>query len=303
MRRAEALGESTRPGTWALAAFLAWAVVGWFAHPLAGAFGWLFMLLAASVGAIPVFIFQVILALVSLYLGWRWIHRFLESRRSPAGLAKLTDDDYFRMILAGVLGAGGAAVLMLLPAATEVGTNVLQYLLEFCEQKFEFLRSGAPLAIGSPSVEVPGRFPQIAGTGLTMTPSFFGIWMGVTLYTASFIAEIVRGGILSVPKGQSEAGYALGLRRGQLLRMVILPQAFRVILPPLGNQYLNLSKNTSLGIAVAFPEMVQVGQTMFNQTGDTIQVILIWMAFYLTISLLISVLINYYNRRTQLVER
>ena len=124
-----------------------------------------------------------------------------------------------------------------------------------------------------------------------------------TLYTASFIAEIVRGGILSVPKGQSEAGYALGLRRGQLLRMVVLPQAFRVILPPLGNQYLNLSKNTSLGIAVAFPEMVQVGQTMFNQTGDTIQVILIWMAFYLSISLLISVLINYYNRRTQLVER
>lgn len=303
MRRTEELGEDTRPLTWALLVFLAWAVVGWFAHPLAGAIGWLFMLLGASVGAIPVVVYQILLAFISLYLGWRWIHRFLESRRSPAGLAKLTDDDYFRMILAGALGAGGAAVLMLLPAATEVGANVLQYLLEFCDQKFEFLRSGAPLAIGSPSVEVPGRFPQIADTGLTMTPSFFGIWMGVTLYTASFIAEIVRGGILSVPKGQSEAGYALGLRRGQLLRMVILPQAFRVILPPLGNQYLNLSKNTSLGIAVAFPEMVQVGQTMFNQTGDTIQVILIWMAFYLSISLLISVLINYYNRRTQLVER
>lgn len=303
MRRAEELGEDTRPLTWALLTFLAWALVGWFAHPLAGAVGWLFGLLAAQVGAVPVLAYQGLLALLALYLAWRWIHRFLESRRSPAGLAKLTDDDYFRMLLAGVLGIGGAAVLLLWPGITELGAGILQSILEFFDQKFDFLRTGAPLAIGQPSVEVPGRFPQIGDTGMTMTPSFFGIWMGVTLYTASFIAEIVRGGILSVPKGQSEAGYALGLRRGQLLRMVILPQAFRVILPPLGNQYLNLSKNTSLGIAVAFPEMVQVGQTMFNQTGDTIQVILIWMAFYLSISLLLSVLVNYYNRRSQLVER
>ncbi len=303
MRRAEELGEDTRPLTWALLTFLAWALVGWFAHPLAGAVGWLFGLLAAQVGAVPVLAYQGLLALLALYLAWRWIHRFLESRRSPAGLAKLTDDDYFRMLLAGVLGIGGAAVLLLWPGITDLGAGVLQSILEFFDQKFDFLRTGAPLAIGQPSVEVPGRFPQIGDTGMTMTPSFFGIWMGVTLYTASFIAEIVRGGILSVPKGQSEAGYALGLRRGQLLRMVILPQAFRVILPPLGNQYLNLSKNTSLGIAVAFPEMVQVGQTMFNQTGDTIQVILIWMAFYLSISLLLSVLVNYYNRRSQLVER
>ena len=303
MRRAEELGQDTRPMTWALMVFLGWAVVGWFAHPLAGVLGWVFGVLAGSLGAIPLLGYQALLALAAVYFGWRWIHRFLQSRRTPAGLAKLTDDDYFRMILAGVMGVGGAAVVLLLPAVTELGANVLQGLLGFFEQKFQFLRAGAPLAIGQPSVEVPGRFAQIADTGLTMTPSFFGIWMGVTLYTASFIAEIVRGGILSVPKGQSEAGYALGLRRSQLLRMVVLPQAFRVILPPLGNQYLNLSKNTSLGIAVAFPEMVQVGQTMFNQTGDTIQVILIWMAFYLSISLLISVLINYYNRRTQLVER
>lgn len=303
MRRAEELGEDTRPFTWAMLVFLAWAVVGWFVHPLAGALGWAFGLLGAQLGAVPVVIYRVILALVALYLGGRWIHRFLESRRSPAGLAKLTDDDYFRMVMAGVMGAGAAAALLLVPSITELGTNLVYAMLEFLDQKFDFLRTGAPVAIGTPSVELPGRFPQIADTGLTMTPSFFGIWMGVTLYTASFIAEIVRGGILSVPKGQSEAGYALGLRRGQLLRMVILPQAFRVILPPLGNQYLNLAKNTSLGIAVAFPEMVQVGQTMFNQTGDTIQVIMIWMAFYLSISLMISVFINYYNRRTQLVER
>ncbi len=303
MRQAEEMGEDTRPLTWAVAALLAWALVGWVAHPLAGALGWVFGLLAALVGFVPVLAYQMLLALAALYLGWRWIHRFLESRRSPAGMARLTDDDYFRLVLAGLMGAGGAVALLLLPAVTDLGVSVFQGLLEFFDQKFDFLRTGAPVVIGQPSVELPGRFPQIAPSGMTMTPSFFGIWMGVTLYTAAFIAEIVRGGILSVPKGQSEAGYSLGLRRGQLLRMVTLPQAFRVILPPLGNQYLNLSKNTSLGIAVAFPEMVQVGQTMFNQTGDTIQVILLWMGFYLTISLLISLLINYYNRRAQLVER
>ena len=138
---------------------------------------------------------------------------------------------------------------------------------------------------------------------MTMTPNFFGVWVGVTLYTAAFIAEIVRGGILAVPKGQSEAGLALGLKRSQVLRMIVLPQAFRIILPPMGNQYLNLAKNTSLGIAVAFPELVQVGQTLFNQTGDTIQVFLVWMGFYLSVSLILSSIVNWYNRKMKLVER
>ncbi len=303
MRRAEETGEDTRPLLWAMGVLLAAALVGWFAHPLAGVVGFAFGLLGASVVAIPLLAYQVMLAALCIYLGQRWIRRFLDSRRSPAGLAKLTDDDYFRMALAGFLGLAAAAVLLTMSGITELGTDVLAALLEFFDSKFEVLRTGAPLAVGQPSVEIPGRFPQIADTGMTMTPSFFGIWMGVTLYTSAFVAEIVRGGVLSVPKGQSEAGYALGLRWGQLFRMVILPQAFRVILPPLGNQYLNLAKNTSLGIAVAYPEMVQVGQTMFNQTGDTIQVILLWMGFYLSISLFLSVLVNYYNRRTKLVER
>jgi general L-amino acid transport system permease protein len=136
-----------------------------------------------------------------------------------------------------------------------------------------------------------------------MSQSFFGVWVGVTLYTASFIAEIVRGGILAVAKGQSEAGLALGLKRGQLLRMIILPQAFRIILPPIGNQYLNLGKNTSLGIAVGYAEVTAVGQTLFNQTGATVQVVLIWMGFYLTVSLTLSAIVNWYNRRVALVER
>ena len=129
------------------------------------------------------------------------------------------------------------------------------------------------------------------------------LWIGVTLYTASFIAEIVRGGVLAVSRGQSEAGNALGLSRFQLYRFIVLPQAFRIVLPPIGNQYLNLFKNTSLGIAVAFSDIVLVGQTLYNQTGQTVPVVSLWMAFYLTGSLVLSSIVNYANRRLKLVER
>ena len=108
---------------------------------------------------------------------------------------------------------------------------------------------------------------------------------------------------MAVSKGQSEAGLSLGLRQSSLLRLIILPQAFRVMLPPMGNQYLNLAKNTSLGIAVAYPEIVAVGQTLYNQEGQTMPVFLIWMMFYSFISLSISGIINYYNRKFALVER
>ena len=167
--------------------------------------------------------------------------------------------------------------------------------------RFDF-NSGNPVRLGRPGVTT-GRFAQYTETGLTMRLAFFAVWIGVVLYTTSFIAEIVRGGILAVPKGQSEAGLAVGLKRAQLLRLVILPQAFRIILPPLGNQYLNLAKNTSLGVAVAYPEVVAVGQTIFNQTGASVQVIILWMGFYLTVSLIISAVVNYFNRKLQLVER
>jgi general L-amino acid transport system permease protein len=149
----------------------------------------------------------------------------------------------------------------------------------------------------------PGNFPNYGTTGLTMSKLFFPVFVGVTIYTAAFIAEVVRGGILAISKGQTEAGLALGLHRTQLLRFIILPQAFRIILPPMGNQYLNVAKNTSLGIAVAYPEVVAVGQTLYNQTGATIPVVLLWMLFYVSVSLTISAIVNWYNRRMQIVER
>ena len=108
---------------------------------------------------------------------------------------------------------------------------------------------------------------------------------------------------MAVHTGQSEAASAVGLKRSQVLRLVILPQAFRIVLPPLGSQYLNLAKNTSLGIAVAYAEVVQLGQTIYNQEGQAMAVFIIWMVFYSAVSLILSSIVNYYNRKMKLVER
>ena len=136
-----------------------------------------------------------------------------------------------------------------------------------------------------------------------MSVFFASLLFGLVFYTSSYIAEVVRGGILAVPRGQSEAALALGFTRGQMLRKVVLPQAFRVIMPPLGNQYLNITKNTSLGIAVGFSEIVQVGQTVYNKNSQTLAVFSIYIAFFLFCSLSISAVVNTINRRLAIVER
>ncbi len=163
----------------------------------------------------------------------------------------------------------------------------------------------AYLAGGSPFT---WEYPQLRGFnfrgGITLIPEFIALLIALSIYTAAFIAEIVRAGIQSVSSGQTEAAYALGLRRGQTLRLVIIPQAMRVIIPPLTNQYLNLTKNSSLAAAIAYPDLVSVfAGTVLNQTGQAIEVVAITMAVYLTISLLISLLMNWYNKRTALVEK
>ncbi len=149
--------------------------------------------------------------------------------------------------------------------------------------------------------------PRIEGLnfvgGLKLTPNFAAILIGLVIYTGAFIAEIVRAGILSVPKGQTEAARALGLSEGQRLRLVVLPQALRVIIPPLTNQYLNLVKNSSLAIAVAYPDLWSTAYTTLNQSGRAIQVFLLVMGTYLSFSLIISFFLNWYNRRIALVER
>ena len=149
--------------------------------------------------------------------------------------------------------------------------------------------------------------PVIAGRGFdggyTIGPGFGALLVALVMYTASYIAEIVRGGILAVPKGQVEAAKALGLKSPTILRLVILPQAIRIIIPPLTNQYLNLIKNSSLAAAVAYPELVGVGITVLSQTGKSVEVISIVILVYLSMSLFTSLLMNIFNKYTQLVER
>lgn len=141
------------------------------------------------------------------------------------------------------------------------------------------------------------------GVGFNLIPEFLALTAALAIYTAAFIAEIVRAGIQAVSHGQTEASHALGLRNGPTLRLVIIPQAMRVIIPPLTSQYLNLTKNSSLAVAIAFPDLVSVGGTVLNQTGQAIEIIAIWMAVYLSLSLITSAFMNWYNQRMALVER
>jgi len=158
---------------------------------------------------------------------------------------------------------------------------------------------GAPLTWSYPEL----RGFNFAG-GLRVFPEFVALLLGLSLYTAAFIAEIVRAGITAVSRGQTEAASALGLRPGLTMRLIVVPQALRVIIPPLTNQYLNLTKNSSLAVFIGYPDLVQVfAGTVLNQTGAAVQVISITMAVYLVISLVTSALMNLYNRRIALQER
>jgi general L-amino acid transport system permease protein len=157
---------------------------------------------------------------------------------------------------------------------------------------------GRPLLVSTPVFE---GF-NVAG-GTTLTPEFAALLFGLVVYTAAFIADIVRAGIQAVPKGQVEAARSLGLSNFDVMRMVVLPQALRVIIPPLGNQYLNLAKNSSLAIGVGYPDLYAVSNTIFNQSGQAVQVIALVMGTYLVMSLLISAFMNFINARLKIVER
>jgi general L-amino acid transport system permease protein len=139
--------------------------------------------------------------------------------------------------------------------------------------------------------------------GANISPEYFALLLGLVTYTAAYIAEIVRSGIQAVHQGQWEAAGALGLKRGAILRHIVLPQALRVIIPPMTSQYLNLTKNSSLAVAIGYQDLVSVANTTLNQTGQAIEGIAIIMAVFLTISLSISLFMNWYNARIALVER
>ncbi|ESR23341.1 amino acid ABC transporter permease [Lutibaculum baratangense] len=180
---------------------------------------------------------------------------------------------------------------------------------------FPMLRVGLAIMLGLPFVVyvlagAPITFdvPELQGFNFTggkqVSPEFTALLLGLSIYTSAFIAEIVRAGILSVSRGQWEAAGALGVRYGRILRLIIIPQAMRVIIPPLTSQYLNLTKNSSLAVAIGYPDLVAVfAGTVLNQTGQAVEVILMTMAVYLTLSLLTSAFMNWFNARYALVER
>jgi general L-amino acid transport system permease protein len=199
--------------------------------------------------------------------------------------------------------------------ATLVLRNWAKRRQERTGRRFPILRVGMALIVGLPlAAFVAAGFPigldhpRLQGFnfvgGLQIIPEFLALLIALVTYTAAFIAEIVRAGILAVPRGQTEAALALGLRRRQVLRFVVVPQAMRVIVPPLTNQYLNLTKNSSLAVAIGYPDLFAVfAGTALNQTHQAVEIIGITMAVYLGISLLTSLAMNAYNARIRLSER
>ena len=161
-----------------------------------------------------------------------------------------------------------------------------------------WLAGGAPMAL---SVPVPEGFTMEGGA--TVTPEFLAVLLGLTLYSSAFVAEVVRSGIASVSRGQADAAASLSLSPAQTMRLVTLPQALRVIIPPMTNQYLNITKNSSLAVAVGYPDIVSIANTALNQTGRAVECISLVMAVYLITSLGTSALMNWYNRRAAIKER
>jgi len=212
-------------------------------------------------------------------------------------------------------GAGLIGLAVLLAIAAVVGMSVWARKRQMATgQRFPVLWTSLALLFGLPFVayvaagaplglEFPEQTRFALRGGLQLQPEFLALFLALSIYTASFIAEIVRAGIMAVSHGQTEASYSLGLRRGETLRLVVIPQAMRVIIPPLTSQYLNLTKNSSLAVAIGYADLVSVGGTILNQTGQAVEIVAIWMVVYLSISLLTSLFMNWFNMRMALVER
>jgi general L-amino acid transport system permease protein len=222
------------------------------------------------------------------------------------------------IVPAPVAGEGASAVIAIF-ALSVIATIALRLWAKRRQirtgRQFPLFWTGLALVVGPPLVALvvmgfPIGFerPELRGFnfvgGIRLLPEFVALLLALTTYTAAFIAEVVRAGVLAVPRGQTEAAFALGLRRGLTLRLVVVPQALRVIVPPLTNQYLNLTKNSSLAVAVGYPDLFAVfAGTALHQTGQAIEIIAITMAVYLAISLITSALMNWYNARIQVAER
>jgi general L-amino acid transport system permease protein len=231
-------------------------------------------------------------------------HSFLNNRGFvvPKPIGHAGEEVMWLLILAGFIGA---IVFRIWAKRRQMATGqqapvfLVGLALVIVPAALYILVAGFPFTFDIPQ---RGRF-NLTG-GLEIAPEFAALLFGLSIYTAAFISEVVRAGILAVSRGQTEAAYALGLRPGTALRLIVLPQAMRVIIPPLTSQYLNLTKNSSLAVAIGYPDLVQIFTgTVLNQTGQAVAVVAITMAVYLTISLTTSLAMNVYNSRMSLVER
>ena len=255
-----------------------------------------------------------------------WYHAVLKPLPSPRGSLAISDAFFLNnrgLYVPSPIPAASFWIVLLVLAAGIVATVWIARWAKARQaatgEQFPVFRYGVGLIVGAPIVvfvlislvaEVPLTFdlPKLTGFnftgGVVVIPEFIAMLIALSVYTAAFIAEIVRAGIQSVSHGQTEASYALGLRPGPTLNLVIIPQALRVIIPPLTSQYLNLTKNSSLAVAIAYPDLTAVfAGTVLNQTGQAVEIIGITMAVYLSISLLTSAYMNWYNARKALVER
>jgi general L-amino acid transport system permease protein len=274
--------------------------------------------LVAKVAEIYIEVVRNVPLLVQMFIWYKVVLAALPSPRNAWSIADTVFLSNRGITIPKFIWGDGAWMISVAVIASIVGIVVLRKWAhkrqEATGEQFPvFLTSlgilfGVPLLtyflLGSPvEFEIPeqGKFNLRGGVGLV--PEFAALYFALSIYTASFIAEIVRSGILAVNKGQTEASYALGLRPNPALRLVVIPQAMRVIIPPLASQYLNLTKNSSLAVAIGFPELVAAGGTVMNQSGQAVEIIVIWMVVYLTISLLTSAFMNWFNSRMKLVER
>ena len=221
---------------------------------------------------------------------------------------------YFPVPLANPIHKWMGLALLIGTVATYIVARWAKRRQELTGQPFHTIYAGIGLLVGAPllvwlagGAPVGMSWPQLKGFnfggGTVIQPEFTALLLGLVLYTSAFVAEIVRSGILALHKGQSEAAAALGLSRSQAMRLVLLPQALRVIVPPMTSQYLNITKNSSLAIAIGYPDLVASVNVTINQTGQAIENVLIIMAAYLTVSLSISLFMNWYNKRIALRER
>ncbi|MDO6459487.1 amino acid ABC transporter permease [Granulosicoccaceae sp. 1_MG-2023] len=277
--------------------------------------------LLAKVATVYVETFRNIPLLLQIFF---WYSAVLKPLPGPRSLHEAGDQVFFSVNNRGVVmaepvfGAGFSWVLWALLAAL-AGTWFIRRWARRRQEKtgqpFPVLLTGLALVFGLPLLAflltgMPLHFEPAQMSrfslrgGVTIIPELIALLLALVVYTAAFIAEIVRAGIQSVSHGQSEAAQALNLSPGQALRLVIIPQALRVIIPPLTSQYLNLTKNSSLATAIAYPDLVSVfAGTVLNQTGQAVEVMAITLAVYLLLSLLTSMFMNWYNHRIRLVER